>query len=130
MAELQSKSPAFRQALRQSERLRIYILLAAITFIVLLRGVRTLVAPTPENVSTFYIALLMVGVVFTLEFATLLALRRSIREEQPMAGAFWFLNILMELSVPSIAIATIPVPRWRRNTGCSSTPRSSSTSSC
>lgn len=107
MTDLQSKSPAFRQALRQSERLRIYILLASIAFILLLRAVRTLVAPTPENVTTFYIFLLMISVVCLLEFAALLALRRALREERPMAGAFWYLNILVELSIPAIAIATI-----------------------
>jgi len=52
----------------------------------------------------------MVGLVFALEFATLLALRRAIREERPMAGAFWFLNILVELSIPAIAIATLASP--------------------
>jgi serine phosphatase RsbU (regulator of sigma subunit) len=107
MTELQSKSPAFRQALRQSERLRIYILLASVAFIVAVRGIRTIVAPTPENVSTFASYLLLICVVVCLEFATLLALRRAIHEERPMAGAFWFLNILVELAVPAIAIASI-----------------------
>jgi serine phosphatase RsbU (regulator of sigma subunit) len=107
MTELQSKSPAFRQALRQSERLRIYIFLASILFILVLRGARTLLAPTPENIATFFQYLLVVCAVFTLESATLVALRRAIREERSMAGAFWFLNILVEFSLPSIAIATM-----------------------
>lgn len=107
MTELQSKSPAFRQALRQSERLRIYILFVSIAFLLTLRVVRTLVAPTPENVSTFYIFLLMVSVVSLLEFATLLALKRAVLEERGLAGPFWYLNILVEFSIPAIAIATI-----------------------
>jgi len=100
-------SLAFRQALRESERLRIYIFLASIAFILTLRAVRTFVAPSPENVATFYQFLLMACVVSSLEFATLLALKRAIREERPMAGAFWYLNILGEFSLPAIAIATV-----------------------
>jgi serine phosphatase RsbU (regulator of sigma subunit) len=107
MRDLHSESPAFRQALRQSERLRIYILLASIALILVFRGIRTIVAPTQENVSTFYLFLLMVCFVACLEFATLLALKRAIREQRPMAGSFWFLNILVELSLPAISIATI-----------------------
>lgn len=107
MTDLQSKSPAFRQALRESELLRIYILLAAIAFILILRALRTLVAPTPENVATFYVFLLMVCAVSALELVTILSLKRDIREQRPMAGAFWYLNILVELSLPAIAIATI-----------------------
>lgn len=107
MTDLQSKSPAFRQALRQSEQLRIYILLAVIAFIVLLRAIRTLVAPTPENVSSFYVYCLMAVVIGCLEIATLLALKRAILEQRSMAGTFWFLNILVEFSLPALAIATI-----------------------
>jgi serine phosphatase RsbU (regulator of sigma subunit) len=117
MTELQSKSSAFRQALRQSERLRIYIFLACILFILVLRGIRTLLAPTPENASTFFEYLLAACAVFAVEFATLVALRRAIHEERSLAGAFWFLNILVEFSLPSIAIATISssamVPEYR-----------------
>jgi serine phosphatase RsbU (regulator of sigma subunit) len=107
MKDLHLESPAFRQALRRSERLRIYILLASVAFVLVFRTVRTIIAPTPENVSTFYLFFLMVCFVACLEFATLLALRHAIREQRPMASAFWFLNILVELSLPAISIATI-----------------------
>jgi len=107
MTDLHCESPAFRQALRQSERLRIHILLASIGFILALRAVRTLVAPTPENVSSFYFYGLMASVVVCLEIATLLALKHAIREQRSMAGPFWFLNILVEFSLPTIAITTL-----------------------
>jgi serine phosphatase RsbU (regulator of sigma subunit) len=107
MTDLHCESPAFRQALRHSERLRIYILLVSMAFILLLRAVRTVVAPTPENLATSYVFALMVGVVACFELATLLALKRSAREERPLAGAFWFLNILVELSLPAVSIAMI-----------------------
>jgi serine phosphatase RsbU (regulator of sigma subunit) len=107
MTELHSKSPAFRQALRKSERLRIYILLASIAFILLLRIVRTIIAPTPENVATFYTFLWLVAALGILELVTLTALQRAIRGHHPLAGAFWYSNILVEFSVPAIAIATV-----------------------
>lgn len=113
MTQLQSKSPAFRQALRHSERLRIYILLGTFGVILVLRAIRTLVAPTPENVNTVLLYGLMVLVVACLEFLTLLALKRAIGEHRPMAGAFWYLNILLEFSLPSIAIAMLASPAMR-----------------
>ncbi|HKM65712.1 MAG TPA: PP2C family protein-serine/threonine phosphatase [Candidatus Acidoferrum sp.] len=109
MTELHRKSPAFRQALRKSERLRIYILLASIAFILLLRGVRTSIAPTPENVSTFYTFLWLATAFGLLEIVTLLALQRAIREARPFAGTLWYLNILVEFSIPAIAISAVAI---------------------
>ena len=106
MSELQSQSPAFQQALRQSERLRIYLLLALLAFILVLRGTRTLLAPTPDNVSTLYMFLTLIGVLGTIEFVTLYTLGRAIRDSKPMPRVFWFLNIFVELALPAISIAS------------------------
>ena len=107
MSDLQSKSPAFRQALRESERLRIYLLLGSIVFIVALRGVRTFVALTPENVGMFYAFVVSAAVLTLIELATLRALQRELRGERPIARAFWLVNILVEFSLPAISIATV-----------------------
>ena len=106
MSELQSQSPAFQQALRQSERLRIYLLLVLLAFILVLRGTRTLLAPTPDNISTLYMFLTLIGVLGAIEFITLRALQRAIRDSKPMAKAFWFLNIFLEFVLPAISIAS------------------------
>lgn len=106
MSELQSQSPAFQQAMRQSERLRIYLLLALLAFILVLRGTRTLLAPTPDNISTLYMFLTLIGVLGTIEFVTLYTLGRAIRDSKPMARVFWFLNIFLELALPAISIAS------------------------
>ena len=106
MSELQSQSPAFQQALRQSERLRIYLLLALLAFILALRGTRTLLAPTPDNISTLYMFLVLIGVLGSIEFITLRALGRAIRDSKPMARVFWFLNIFLELALPALSIAS------------------------
>jgi serine phosphatase RsbU (regulator of sigma subunit) len=106
MRELQSQSPAFQQALRQSERLRIYLLLALLAFILVLRGTRTILAPTPDNISTLYMFLTLIGVLGTIEFVTLYKLGRAIRESKPMPKTFWFLNIFLEIALPAVSIAS------------------------
>jgi len=106
MSELQSQSPAFQQALRQSERLRIYLLLALLAFILVLRGTRTILAPTPDNISTLYMFLTLIGVLGTIELVTLYTLGRAIRNSKPMARVFWFLNIFLELALPALSIAS------------------------
>jgi len=92
--------------MRQSERLRIYLLLALLAFILVLRGTRTLLAPTPDNISTLYMFLTLIGVLGTIEFVTLYTLGRAIRDSKPMARVFWFLNIFLELALPAISIAS------------------------
>jgi len=106
MTDLQTQSPAFQQALRQSERLRIYLLLALLAFILVLRGTRTILAPTPDNLSTLYMFLTLIGLLAAIEFITLYALRRSIRDSKPLAKVFWFLNISLEIALPAVSIAS------------------------
>jgi len=107
MADLQSQSPAFRQALRESERLRIYLLLAFIAFIVVLRGVRTFVAPTAENITVLYAFLVAAFVLYLVEFATLWVLTRELKGKPTVPRAFWLVNILLEFSLPALSIALV-----------------------
>jgi serine phosphatase RsbU (regulator of sigma subunit) len=106
MSELQTQSPAFQQALRQSERLRIYLLLALLAFILVLRGTRTILAPTPDNIATLYMFLTLIGFLGAIEFVTLYALGRAIRDSKPLAKIFWFLNIFLEIALPAVSIAS------------------------
>jgi serine phosphatase RsbU (regulator of sigma subunit) len=106
MSELHSQSPAFQQALRQSERLRIYLLLALLAFILVLRGTRTILAPTPDNISTLYMFLTLIGVLGAIELITLRILQRAIQQSKPMARGFWFVNIFLEIALPAISIAS------------------------
>src|ERR1700680_1351917 len=103
MSELQSQSPAFQQALRQSERLRIYLLLALLAFILVLRGTRTILAPTPDNISTLYMFLTLIGFLGAIEFITPPPRGRAIRNSKPMARVFWFLNIFLSSPFPPSA---------------------------
>jgi serine phosphatase RsbU (regulator of sigma subunit) len=106
MSELHSQSPAFQQALRQSERLRIYLLLALLAFILVLRGTRTILAPSSDNISTLYMFLALIGVLGAIELITLHALSRAIHRSRAMPKAFWFLNIFLEIALPAVSIAS------------------------
>ena len=106
MSELHSQSPAFQQALRQSERLRIYLLLSLLAFILVLRGTRTILAPTPDNLATLYMFLTLIGLLGAMELITLSALGRAIRDAKPMPKTFWFLNIFLEIALPAVSIAS------------------------
>src|SRR5258708_26266174 len=117
MSELHSQSPAFQQALRQSERLRIYLLLALLAFILVLRGTRTVLAPTPDNIATLYMFLSLISVLGAIELITLRMLHQAIQQSKPMARGFLFLTIFLEIALPafrlaSAASAVIP-PRYR-----------------
>src|SRR6266478_604067 len=106
MSELHSQSPAFQQALRQSERLRIYLLLALLAFILVLRGTRTVLAPTPDNIATLYMFLSLIGVLGAIELITLRMLHQAIQQSKPMARGFWFVNIFLEIALPAVSIAS------------------------
>src|SRR5260221_4093148 len=106
MSELHSQSPAFQQAVRQSERLRIYLLLALLAFILVLRGTRTILAPTLDNLATLYMFLTLIGFLGAIEFVTLYAIGRAIRDSKPLAKIFWFLNIFLEIALPAVSIAS------------------------
>jgi serine phosphatase RsbU (regulator of sigma subunit) len=106
MSDLHRQSPAFQQALRQSERLRIYLLLALLAFILVLRSTRTILAPTPDNVSTLYMFLTLIGVLGAVELITLRILHRAIQQSKPMARGFWFVNIFLEIALPAVSIAS------------------------
>src|SRR5260370_31612028 len=106
MSDLHSQSPAFQQGLRQSERLRIYLLLALLAFILVLRGARTLLAPTPDNIATLSMFLTLIGILGAIELITLRALGRAIRDSEPISRTFWFLNIFFEIALPAVSIAS------------------------
>jgi len=106
MSELHSQSPAFQQALRQSERLRIYLLLALLAFILVLRGTRTVLAPTPDNIATLYMFLSLIGILGAIELITLRMLHRAIQQSKPMARGFWFVNIFLEIALPAVSMAS------------------------
>jgi len=71
---LHDESPAFRQALLKSERLRILVLFFAIGMAFLLRFIRTLIAWNPENARDFFWLALSVTILVAIELFVLRAI--------------------------------------------------------
>jgi len=105
MSPLRDQSPAFRQALLRSERLRILILLWTLAALLLLRILRTAIAWSPENVSALlWLGLFSIGLTFY-EFFVLRAIRPGIQTGQDLSHYSWLINILLECCIPGLLIA-------------------------
>jgi serine phosphatase RsbU (regulator of sigma subunit) len=108
MPELQAESPAIREALLKSERLRIYILLASFAAIFLVRSVRTIVYWSPENISIWLGSALLVLLLAAYESIRLFIVRRVLQIHRDLPKWAWFANILVETSLPAVAQAYFP----------------------
>lgn len=102
--ELREDSPAFRLALLKSERLRIKIVLAAIGAAFAIRTLRTVVLFSRENLKLLLIAALFVAVFAVYELIILRAVNRSIRGAPPLPPGVWIANIVIETSLPALAL--------------------------
>jgi|SRR5215469_997470 len=106
----QDESPAFRQALLKSERLRIHILLVAVGVAVLIRLIRTLVAWNAENASALLWIVLCCTVLLIVELAVLRAIRSAMASESLSTHPVWLLNIFVETCFPAFLIAFLSSP--------------------
>ena len=117
MKHLQNNSLAFRLALLQSERLRIFILLGSLAVILLFRTLRTLFAWSPENVKNFAAFTFLILSLAVFEIFVLKKIKRALRNSQPRLRKLLFLNILLELGLPALSIAsaysTSLIPEYR-----------------
>jgi serine phosphatase RsbU (regulator of sigma subunit) len=105
MNRLHCESPAFRQALLKSERLRILILSATIGVGVFLRLLRTIISWNEENARAFLWVVLIVAVLAAMEGFVLHAMRSATKAGRDMSRPFWMMNILIEPFLPAVLIA-------------------------
>jgi serine phosphatase RsbU (regulator of sigma subunit) len=105
MTSLRAQSPAFRKALLESERLRIQILLSVLAALMALRVIRTLLAWTPENVSSLFWLSLLAILVAVLELFVLRAIRPAIGTGEDLSNSAWLYNILLESGAPALLMA-------------------------
>jgi serine phosphatase RsbU (regulator of sigma subunit) len=110
MSPFYDESPAFRQALLKSERLRISILLIAVGFAILVRFIRTLVAWNPENAVALLWLLLFTGVLVAVDVIVLHMIRAAIASGKSLSHPVWLLNILLETCFPAVLIAYMSSP--------------------
>ena len=105
MTSLRAQSPAFRKALLESERLRIQILLSVLAALMALRVIRTLLAWTPENVSSLFWLSLLAILVAVLELFVLRAIRPAIGTGEDLSNSAWLYNILLVSCAPALLMA-------------------------
>ena len=107
MSPLHDESPAFRQALLKSERLRILILFFAIGVASLFRVIRTLVAWTPENARDLLWLGVCLAVLVVIELFVLRAIGPAIKSADSLSKPYWRFNILLETCFPAVVIAFV-----------------------
>jgi serine phosphatase RsbU (regulator of sigma subunit) len=105
LSAFQDESPAFRQALLKSERLRILILFVAVGIAVLARLLRTLIAWNSENASALLWLVLFAGVFVAVDLVVLRVIRAAIASGKSLSHPAWLLNILLETCFPAASIA-------------------------
>jgi serine phosphatase RsbU (regulator of sigma subunit) len=101
-------SLAFRHALLKSERLRIRIVLATITTAFALRTVRSVIVGGHDNLSEWLIACGLLAALAVFEFGMLRAVDRAIHTNQEFPNAAWSISVVLETSMPALAVAFLP----------------------
>ena len=105
MTDPRTQSAAFRQALLKSERLRLRIVLGAISGAFLLRTMRAAIAGAQENLYS-WLALCGLLILFcAYEFLALCVVDRAIENDRNLTNWFWFSNAILESALPAVAIA-------------------------
>jgi serine phosphatase RsbU (regulator of sigma subunit) len=108
---LPEQSPAFRRALLRSERLRILILLCVLAALMILRVIRTVIAWSPENVSSLIWLGLFAGALVVVELFFLHAVKKAVHNNHGrVSHSVWLGNILVETCMPALLIFFINNP--------------------
>jgi serine phosphatase RsbU (regulator of sigma subunit) len=100
-------SIAFQEARLKSERLRIWIVLAAIGAVLLLRFMRAVVVGGRENLMSLYMTAGLLALFAACELAMLRGVHRAIQTRRDFANWVWFANTGMEAVLPAFAVAFI-----------------------
>lgn len=104
MQKMREASPAFREALLKSERLRIQIVMGAIVAAFAIRSLRTAILFSRENFQLWLITVVFIAVFTLYELRMLRAVNRSIRDGHDLAYAAWMASIAIETCMPGLAL--------------------------
>jgi serine phosphatase RsbU (regulator of sigma subunit) len=105
MKDYCEKSSAFQLARLKSERLRIMILLAVLGLVFLVRTLRTILYENSGNIQLWMIMTVCLALVATYEWLMLRAVDRAMRAGRALPTASWIASIVLETSLPALAIA-------------------------
>jgi serine phosphatase RsbU (regulator of sigma subunit) len=103
--ERRKQSPAFLQALLESERLRIRIVLAAIVAAFAIRSLRTALLFSRENLTLWVLTSAFIAIFAIYELLMLRAVNRSIQGGRDLPNTVWIANIVIESCMPALALA-------------------------
>jgi hypothetical protein len=117
MSDKQIESVAFRQANLKSERLRLLIVLGAISAAFLVRTVRVLMVGGDENVRWWLITLAVLVPFGAYELLMLIGVNRAYERRRELPSAAWIGNIIVENALPALGMVFISSssidPRYR-----------------
>jgi serine phosphatase RsbU (regulator of sigma subunit) len=100
-------SPAFRQAVLKSERLRILIVLGIIVAVFLVRSFLTLILWDRENFHLWLLSCALLSLFLLYEFFIYRAVSRAVRSGSNLSAGLRISNVIIETSVPAFALAFI-----------------------
>ena len=100
-------SPAFRQAVLKSERLRILIVLGIIVAVFLIRSFLTLILWDHENFHLWLLSCALLSLFLLYEFFIYRAVSRAVRSGSNLSAGLRISNVIIETSVPAFALAFI-----------------------
>ncbi|MGC2718588.1 MAG: PP2C family protein-serine/threonine phosphatase, partial [Candidatus Acidiferrales bacterium] len=103
-----TKSPAFKRALLESERLRIVMVLIVIGCAFVFRTVRLATLYNSENQTLWLQTTALLAVFAAFEFLMLTAVRNDLKTGRELSPFLWISNIIVETSAPAFAIALLP----------------------
>jgi serine phosphatase RsbU (regulator of sigma subunit) len=103
--ERRKQSPAFLQALLESERLRIRIVLVAIVAAFAIRSLRTALLFSRENLTLWVLTSAFIAIFAIYELLMLRAVNRSIQGGRDLPNTVWIANIVIESCMPALALA-------------------------
>jgi len=107
MTDERLESMAFIEARLRSERLRIWIVLAAIGAVLLLRALRAATVRGHENLMSLYMTAGLLALLAAYESAMLRRVDRAIQARRDFANWVWLGNTILETSLPAFAVAFI-----------------------
>lgn len=107
MTDVRMESISLREAGLKSERLRIWIVLAAIGTAFLLRAMRAATVGGHENLMSLYMTAGLLALFAAYELAMLRKINRAILARRDISDSVWLANTILETTLPALAVAFI-----------------------
>jgi hypothetical protein len=105
MSEPQVESGAFRQALLQSERLRILIVMSSVGVVFMVQTVRTVTVQNREDLHSWFLSSLVVALFVGYQLLMLGAVRRAAQADRDLPILLWVGSTIVETSLPALGVA-------------------------